>query len=131
LSRALGVGYDGASSSAKEYQDLRKELDIFVKVLMQVVATYEQHEPSSSLNTLDQVTKSVVDECGTLLQEAADRFIPRYHSSLQSGGSGRKIKDAYKKIEWSVREKERLHELRDKLRENTERLCLLTALAAR
>jgi hypothetical protein len=46
-------------------------------------------------------------------------------------GSGKKIKDIYKRIEWSVREKERLKQLRDKLQEGVQRLSLLTTLAAR
>jgi hypothetical protein len=36
LGRALGVGCGGAGGSAKEYQELRGDLDAFVQILMQV-----------------------------------------------------------------------------------------------
>ncbi|RYP69338.1 hypothetical protein DL771_006148 [Monosporascus sp. 5C6A] len=80
LGKALGVGYAGVSGSAKEYQDLRKNLDTFVQVLM-------HREFSPTLDSLAHATKSVVEECGALIKEALDRFVPRYNDSLQPGGS--------------------------------------------
>src|SRR4051812_40391964 len=84
LGRALATGADG--TSAKEYQALRNDLDTFVEVLMQVVATYEQHEPSPWLRGLDSVTKAVIDDCAHVIQQALDRFVPRYQNNLRPGG---------------------------------------------
>lgn len=95
------------------------------------MATYEQHGRSVYLTELDRATKTVVEECAALIEGALQHFGTRYHGSLQTEGSGNKCRDAYKKIEWALREKERLLELREKLQRNTERLTLLNGLAAR
>lgn len=39
LSRALGLGCNAAGGSAKEYQGLRADLALFVKILLQVETT--------------------------------------------------------------------------------------------
>lgn len=95
-----------------------------------MVATYQQHELSPYLQGLDNVSKSVVNQCAALIQDTLDHIQSRYGKSLGIEGSGKKIKDIYKRIEWSVREKERLQNLRDKLQEGVQRLSLLTSLAA-
>ncbi|KAK8079140.1 hypothetical protein PG994_002947 [Apiospora phragmitis] len=120
LRRALDV----SSGSAKEYQDLRSDLDKFTCVLMQL-------ESCPSLGNLAAQRKSIVNECATPINDALDRWHPKYHQSLQPGGSGNAVKDAFRKVEWSVREKQALQELQDKLRKNTERLALLTGITSR
>ncbi|KAH7254936.1 hypothetical protein MRS44_016409 [Fusarium solani] len=131
LGRAIGVGSGVVGESAKEYQDFREDLDAFVRILMQVVATYQQHEFSPYLDGLDKAVKSVIDQCGSLIQDTLEHIQPKYHESLRIGGSGKKINDIYRKIEWSMREKDRLRYTREKLQDGVQRLSLLTTLAAR
>ncbi|RSM18958.1 hypothetical protein CDV31_002281 [Fusarium ambrosium] len=131
LGRAVGVGCGADGESPREYQELCEDLNFFVRILMQVVATYEKHESSTYLTGLDQASKSVVDQTASLIQDNLDHFQSRYKNSLQPGGSGKKWKDVYKKLEWSTRERERVRCLREKLRESAQRLQLLTNLAAR
>ncbi|KAJ2985684.1 hypothetical protein NUW58_g5402 [Xylaria curta] len=130
LVRAIGFGRGAIGESAAKYQELRNDLDIFVRILMQVVATYEQHESSPYLEGLDNVSKCVVNQCTSDIQDAFDYFQSRYQNSLHPGGSGKKIKDVFKKVEWATREKDRLRCLREKLKEGIQRLSLLTSLAA-
>ncbi|GAB1309964.1 hypothetical protein MFIFM68171_00174 [Madurella fahalii] len=131
LRRVLGRGCNAIGSSEKEYQALREDLGLFVQILSQVVATYQEREYSVYLSSLDNATKAVVDDCAGLIEAALQHFGSRYQDNLRAGGSGNKWKDAYKKVEWSVKEKERLQELQEKLRQNTERLALLSVLAMR
>ncbi|KAI0134228.1 hypothetical protein BJ170DRAFT_609022 [Xylariales sp. AK1849] len=131
LGKAIGVGRRDAGGSSLDYLGLTKDLELFVAILMQVVATYQQHELTPYLDSIDIATKSVVDECATSIQETLDHVRPKYHASLRAGGSGSKMRDTYRKIEWSIREKERMQHLRDRLRDGIERLSLLTMLAAR
>ncbi|KAK8030024.1 hypothetical protein PG993_011315 [Apiospora rasikravindrae] len=131
LSRALGVGCAEASGSAKEYQDLRKDLDSFTHILVQIVAKNRQFESYPSVANLNIETRPIVNECATLIRNALDRWFPKYNQSLQPGGSGNSVKDAFRKIEWSLREKQGLRELQEKLRKNTERLALLTGITSR
>ena len=72
-------------------------------------------------------TKSVVDECAALIKKALNGW-EKYNESLQKGGSGNKLKDAYKKVQW-LWEKEHLATLRESLQRNACRLNLLTSLA--
>ncbi|KAK3896403.1 hypothetical protein C8A05DRAFT_20612 [Staphylotrichum tortipilum] len=128
LGRAIGSSQYG---SAKEYQALRKDLDGFVKALMQVVATYPQREFTPYLEGLDTSTKETVDDCAGLIREALDRWQKKYHQALASKGSGNALKDAGRKMEWFLREQERVAELQVKLSQGIQRLTLLSALAAR
>ncbi|KAK0631582.1 hypothetical protein B0T14DRAFT_467625 [Immersiella caudata] len=128
--RALGRGCDAIGSSSKEYQELRQDLDLFVQILLQVVSTYQQRESSIYLGELDRITKAVVSRCASSIDEALRRFQDKYHDNLRAEWSGSKFRDGYKKLEWSFRDKERLHNLREKLQRNTQRLTLLTGLAA-
>ncbi|KAI1164132.1 hypothetical protein F5B18DRAFT_651063 [Nemania serpens] len=91
LGRAIGFGRAAIGESAAEYQEIRNDLDIFV------VVTYEQHEPSAYLEVLDRVSRSVVDQCASHIQDALNHFQSRYQNSLHRGGSGEKIKDVFKK----------------------------------
>ncbi|KAK3941234.1 hypothetical protein QBC46DRAFT_353431 [Diplogelasinospora grovesii] len=128
LSRALG----STAGSAREYQDIREDLDSFVRVLMQVTATYEQYEVSPWLEGVDKEIKRAVAECARLVQDALDRIrAKKYPPSLRSGGSGNAARDAIKKLEWSFRnEKESLRTLQERLRSRTETITLLTGIAA-
>ncbi|KAJ3521381.1 hypothetical protein NM208_g13315 [Fusarium decemcellulare] len=130
LGRAVGVG-GKVGESAKEYQQLRLDLDTLVRILMEVVATFQQHEISEELKVLDDATRSVVDQCASLIQDTLDRLQPRYHSSLSREVSGTKIKRAYKSIQWRVSEPERLRCLQEKIQEGVQRLSLLVGLATR
>ncbi|KAK0743119.1 hypothetical protein B0T18DRAFT_175737 [Schizothecium vesticola] len=130
LRRALGRGCGAVGSSSKEYQDLRQDLDLFVQILLQVVSTYQQRENSIYLSELDRITKAVVEECASSIDGAVQRFGDKYHDNLQAEGSGSKLRDGYKKLEWAFREKERLQDLREKLQRSTQRLSLLVGLTA-
>ncbi|KAK8112668.1 hypothetical protein PG984_013194 [Apiospora sp. TS-2023a] len=127
LRQALGT----ASGSAKEYQDLREDVDNFTQILGQVIEEQHEHGRHPSLANLDTQTRNVVNECATLMKDALDRWYPKYHQSLQPGGSGNPVKDAFRKVEWSVREKQGLKELQYGLRKNTERLALLVGITSR
>ncbi|KAJ3534678.1 hypothetical protein NM208_g7444 [Fusarium decemcellulare] len=131
LGRAVGVGCGAVGESAHEYQELHDDLDFFVRILMQVVGTYEKYESSPYLEGLDHASKSVVNQTASLIQSTLDHFQSRYQNSLHPGGSGRRLKDIYKRVEWSTREKERTRCLREKLRESVQRLTLLTSLVMR
>ncbi|RSL64865.1 hypothetical protein CEP51_013081 [Fusarium floridanum] len=90
LGRAVGVGCGAVGESAKEYQELRHDLGLFVRILTQAVATYEEHESGTYLADLDKASKSVVDQTASLIQDALDHFQSRYKNSLHPEGSGKK-----------------------------------------
>lgn len=116
------------SGSAKEYQALRQDLDAFTRILMLVIGTSEQRDNTPWLSGLAQSTKSAVDQCAVAIQDMLDHIQPRY-SGLGAGASSQgKLKDTYRKIEWSMNERKRLHELQELLSTNIQRLSLLVQL---
>lgn len=151
----VAVGAALRGDSAREYQQLRHDLDLFINVLMQasyaqcyhtssfysidsintktgqVVATYQQHELTPYLQGLDFVSKQVVENCTTLIRNTLHHLQSHYGSSLAKDGPGNKVKDVRKRIEWLIREKERPRALREALKEEMQRLALLSSLAAR
>lgn len=96
-----------------------------------MIATHQHYENSPALERLNDITKSVVDTCALDIQQIFDLHQSKYHSSLKIGGSGSKIKDAYRSIQWSLKEKDQLQILRQKLQFCAEQLSMLTSLAAR
>jgi hypothetical protein len=126
LSRALSH----ARGSAAEYRCLRNDVDQFIEVLKQVIATYQQFQPSPWLDGLANVTKSIVAECSSLLQEVLAFVQGKYGDSLQPGGSGNTIKDICKKLEFSLKERDKIQLLNRKLNNAAGRLGLLSSCAA-
>lgn len=125
----LGSALKGA---AAEYLELCETLDDFSRVLLHVVATYKpRSQAPASLICLERDIEAAVHECGGLIRATLDKVTGRYSESLSQGGSGNKVKDAYKKIEFTFREKNDLTSLRKKLSETTANLSLLSSLAAR
>ncbi len=109
----------------------RAETNGRFRVYYQVVAIYPQHELTPYLGELDTVTKQVVEECADLIQKALARWQRKYGQALSPDGSGNVLKDASRKVEWYLREKERVAELRAQLDRGVQRMTLLSALAVR
>ncbi|KAG8407245.1 hypothetical protein J3458_020734 [Metarhizium acridum] len=127
LRHSLGT----SAESARQYKELRDELDSFVRILMQVIATYEQYEPSPWLDSVEKEIKLAIHDCAGVVRGALERFVPKYNQSLQPGGSGRMLRDVFKKVEWVFAEKKNLDKLHNKLRTYSDRIALLVAIAGR
>ncbi|VUC26916.1 unnamed protein product [Clonostachys rosea] len=127
---SLGKAISDERGSAKDYQEFRQDVDSLIKVLMQVVVTYEKAEASPLMADLATTIKSIIDECGKIMQEELSRLRVKYHDGLQPGGSGSKSTDMYKKMKFGVTEKEQLREVREKLGTRTQQLSTLVAIAA-
>lgn len=145
LSRAIGLGCDAVGQSAVEYEELRREINTFVRILMQVIlnsnskasnvcllttqfqviATYEQHEASPYLHDLNVASRDVVEQCSHHMMDVYKHFTERYGNTLDPGGSGNKFRDICKKVQWSTSEGERIACLKDRLRDGITRLNLL------
>ena len=94
------------------------------------MATYEQYESSAYLDGLSDVAKNVVEQCFGHIKDALEHFRRRYGTSLTPGGSGNRIKDVFKKVEWATKEHDRIKILRGRLRDGISRLSLIGNLVA-
>ncbi|KAK1979597.1 hypothetical protein LZ30DRAFT_596571 [Colletotrichum cereale] len=128
ISIAVGKALDDSSGSVRSYQRLRNDLDQFVQVLQNVIATYQEREHSEWLSGINFLIKSITQECMTDLEEALQYFQSKYESSL--GGQGRQItpQSIGRKLGYAFKERERLQVLREKLSQNTQRLSLLLVI---
>jgi hypothetical protein len=115
--------------SAKQYLELRKDLDGFGQCLVQVITSYEICDSTAWLRNIDNITISAVDDCARTIQEALD-LLAKYDSSLRAGGSGNCVKDTFRKIQW-LAEKEKIDEFRQKLKMGTERIMMLLTVASK
>ena len=91
----------------------------------QVIAIYEQYESSPGLIELDTEVQRVIESCTELIQNASSHFRRKYEASMMPSGSGNVMKNMTKKVEFAVREKSNIQELRDKIRSKIETLTLL------
>jgi hypothetical protein len=87
-----------AAGSSSEYQKVSKELFVVHRVLVQVEQLRARNQlAQSTLNALLFLTNG--------LNEAMESFMQRlsqYTESLQAGGSGNILKDAFRKGKWSL-----------------------------
>jgi hypothetical protein len=79
---------------------------------------------------LGTVTKQIVDECAMLIQDIWTKNMAKYDSSLGKRSLLNTFATGYKKLEWLIREKDKVLKLQEKLKANTSRLSLLIAAAA-
>ncbi|KAH8165437.1 hypothetical protein CIB48_g2818 [Xylaria polymorpha] len=124
LGRTLAGDVTGSS---QQYKDLRDELSAFTRV----IETYQQHEVTPLFTSLDAITKAIIDDCGCLMQDVLEKLVPRYGQSLGDARSKYNIKGFVKKIEWSLRETERVEKLREKLHRNSQLLGMLISITTR
>ena len=93
----LGKAFSDSRGSAKEYQQLIRELNVVHKVLLQV----EQLRVS---NQLAQATVNALLFLVNSANEAMEVFIldyEHYGRSLRQGGSGNAIRDSWRKGKWA------------------------------
>lgn len=79
---------------------------------------------------LGNVTKRIVDDCGSLMKEVWDKLTKKYDASLGKGSSSNVFVGGYRRIEWLAREKDKVMKLHGKLQTSTACLSVLVAAAA-
>lgn len=79
---------------------------------------------------LENVTKRIVDEDGVLILETLQRIAPKYHDSLGKDSHKNFLSSSYRKVEYSVREKQKVKSLQERLAVSMGRLNTLISAAA-
>lgn len=120
-----------SSGASQDYQDLVLELTSFASLLQSVQDIIFDSENSNR----NLAIKQVRDELELTLKEAKktlDGFnglILMYKASLgQRGGTGRKVKDSWMKIGWSLLKAAEVREMRQKLDDYQQKLMLLMGI---
>lgn len=105
LVKDLLIALNDCRGSSAEYQAVVRELYILDTALLQV----EQHSRFSAttpeLHALYETAKQTVTKCRDSVADFTAR-IKKFDRSLAVGGSGNAFKDATRKIQWRVSQKE-------------------------
>lgn len=125
----FGKALGESTGSAKEYQDLRKDLDGFARILKhvcihvvfqslcicnnqsQILELWQDRLPTLEMIELEHSAKTIVDECTVLIHEAMGKPFHRYDKALKKNRQDASAKlinmlvGGYRKIEWKVRDK--------------------------
>jgi len=85
---------------------------------------------TQEMEELGKVTKKIVDACGVQIQEVWVKLNGKYDQHLGEGRNSSVLVGGLRKIEWLVREKDKVVALQEQLKTSTSRLSLLIATAA-
>lgn len=126
---SIAKALSSSRGSAKEYQSLAKELQLFNKALLQVVAVWQNYAECEELRELGKLTREVIGEWKETLCGFQGKLERKYGKSLGTdGGSGNWVRDAGRKVAW-LREKEEVGELRAKLHTFSDTMMMLSDAA--
>ncbi|KXH37021.1 hypothetical protein CSIM01_00085 [Colletotrichum simmondsii] len=122
---AASKALSDTSGSVSNYKDLRHDLDRFVQILQNVVATYQEREHPEQLSGINFLIQSVCRDCASDLKEALDYFQTKYGPSFSGQEHRLSPRTIGQKMGYAFKEKERLQKLREKLSWATHSLTLL------
>ncbi|CZR63961.1 uncharacterized protein PAC_13858 [Phialocephala subalpina] len=128
IALALAKALSDSRGSAKEYQDLVKELQAFEQALLQVLTLWQSYEDSPELKELGTTTINIVNDWREILLAFRLKVDNKYGTSLCAGGSAQWLKDVTKKVLWQ-KEKEEILELRRKLQMASHTIAMLCLTA--
>ncbi|KXH42470.1 hypothetical protein CNYM01_08515 [Colletotrichum nymphaeae SA-01] len=125
---AASKALSDTSGSVSDYKDLRHDIDRFVQILQNVIATYQEREHPERLSGIKFLIQSVCQDCASDLQEALDYFHTKYGPSFSGQRHRLNPKTIARKMGYAFKEKERLQQLRRKLSWTTQSLSLLLTI---
>jgi hypothetical protein len=99
LVKDLLLALDDSRGSSRDYQEVVRELYILDTALLQVEKLSRSHSPTTELYALYETARHTADKC-RICVDTFTKQIRKYGTSLSKGGSGSKIKDAARKIQW-------------------------------
>ncbi|KAL9089679.1 MAG: hypothetical protein Q9159_002407 [Coniocarpon cinnabarinum] len=127
LIKELVEALNDSRGAAHDFRKLVRQLQSLGSVLQEVHLLLCRHEPSPGLDALRASTIRVAAGC----QESAEEFLAqvrKYQQSLREGGSGRKIVDGVRKVQWRLLKKEDAQAFQSQLLAQTSSLQTLVEL---
>lgn len=105
LIKDIIVALDDCRGSSHKYQELKQRLEILGETIHHVEQAYQNPELVVSNETSTTATR-VVSQVHQCLNAFNSQRLTRYVTSLSPGGSGNAFKDAAKKIQFKLDEKD-------------------------
>jgi|SRR5215469_4918252 len=129
LVKDLLLALNDTRGSSAEYQEVVRELYILDSALLQVEQLSRTYTTTPELYALCETAKSTVQKCRTCV-DAFTKHIRKYNKSLGVGGSGNRLKDAARKLQWSVSEKDEVAKFRAEVVGYSNSIHMLIATAS-
>ena len=98
---------------------------------IQVADAYSEHGGHPQLTGLDSLAEEVIVDCERLILEFIDRWEHKFEESLGARRPVRKAKKVWRSIQWSLQEREKVRELREKLGQTAQSITLIATLTAK
>lgn len=83
------------------------------------------------MRDLDNEIRRIVENCTEFITQMSDRLRPKYHSSLGKGGSGNVVRDAAKKLQFHIFDRDSLKVIQDQFAVYTRKITVLMVTAVR
>lgn len=96
---------------------------------IQVADAFSENDTYPQIADLHSLTDEAISDCESLILEFLDRWEEKYEDGLGARRPAKRAKKAWRSIEWSLRERERVQTLRDKLNQTVQTVTLLGNLA--
>lgn len=129
LVKELALALSESRGSVAEYQATIRELHVLDISLLQVEKLSRTQNTSPELRALYSTASDIILGCRASV-DAFSATIKKYSSCLVAGGSGNRIKDITRKIQWRVsQEQESIARFRAQVTGYTESINMLLATA--
>ncbi|KAI0850362.1 hypothetical protein F5Y00DRAFT_268494 [Daldinia vernicosa] len=125
LAYTLGKALSDTKGASSDYQELISQLHVVHKVLIQV-------DQLRAANQLAQATINALLFTINSASEAIEKFLTQYENyeeSLRQGGSGKILKDVYKKGKWATQMPDKVRDLKGTLATMLAAINCLVSLA--
>jgi len=120
---------DDSRGSATEYQEAIRELWALDKALLEVEHLSRTCETTIEMNALSCTARSAAKQCRVYISDFLDK-IKSYNRNLGPRGSGNRLRDATKKLQWTFAQKDELAKFRTKVNGHASAINMLLITAS-
>jgi len=132
LVRDVIEALQASSSSTARYQGLMSELFALERALLEVkklgLGDNQATQPERlEIEALHGVLRLIVTQCQDTINKLLEK-IKKYEGHLSANGSGSKLKDALRKVQWALLTDKDLEESRAEIRGHSNSITMLLTL---
>jgi hypothetical protein len=124
LVKDLVEALDKSQGSSAEYSQTISQLRVFERALLETHLLLQTPEPTAELSALFETARQTVEDCGLRIQAFRNK-LRKYKLHLQDGGSSNFVKDAARKVQWQVSQKDETEKFRAEISAYTESINML------
>ena len=120
---------DESKGASGQYQEIFRELWALDRVLLEVELLWRTCEETVELNALRVTSHRMVDQCRSCIETFLETT-RKYRSSLREGGSGNRLRDTARKLQWQVLHSEEVNKFRAEINAHCSAISMLLITAS-